>query len=457
MWEYVPVIIISVVIVFLLGLFLSLFLRKDKGGDKEKKKKVIKSKDRNKVLRESNKRLSQNPKDPEALQALAEMYFHEGLFDKAYNFYTALVSLCAMNPEINEFEATLKLGLSALKLGNNDEAYKSLLLARTFTDDHFELNYNLGFLEYTMKEYDKAVTLFKKALVLEPEHVQTIRFLGHSYFMNRQYSEAAEHLRKAIEFEPNDKESLFALAQCHFETGKTDRALSIFSHLRLDPVIGPKAALFAGTIHLNSHNQQKAIMDFEIGLKHKVIKPEIQLELKYRLAVAYVKQSDIKRALDLFEEIYAQKPDYKDVGKQISYFRELLTNKELQIFLISPNSEFLTLCRRIASNFFESGKTKLINISLNKSEYADILAEVHTKRFEDMVMFRFIRTTGVVGELIVRDFYTTCKENRADKGYCITAGEYTDSAKQFVEARLIDLIDKNDIVKLFKRISLSTQ
>ncbi|MBN1522859.1 MAG: tetratricopeptide repeat protein [Spirochaetales bacterium] len=454
MVEYLPYIIIGFVLVFFLALFLPLLLRK---GEKEpkKKKRVIKYKDRNRVIRETNKRLAQNPKDPEALQALADLYYHENIFDKAYSYYNTLVGLCAMNPELDEFTYTLRFGLCAMKLGNQDEAYKSLLIARTFNENDFEINYHLGFLEYSRKEYDKAVALFKKAASLEPEHVQTIRFLGHSYFMNRQFTEASEELRKAIEFEPNDKESLFALAQCHFELGKSDRALNIFSHLRLDPGIGPKAALFAGTIELKTHNPQKAIMDFEIGLKHKAIKPEIKMELKYRLAVAYVKQSDINRALTLFEEIYDMKPDYKDVGKQISYFRELLTNKELQIFLLAPNSEFLTLCRRIASNFFEAGKTKLVNITLNKSEYADILAEVHTKRFEDMVMYRFVRTTGLVGELVVRDFYTTCKENRADRGFCITAGEYTDGAKSFVEARLIDLIDKNDIIKLFKRISLS--
>jgi tetratricopeptide (TPR) repeat protein len=456
----IPYIIISVVAVIVVAfgavVISRLFFAGDKG-KKKKRQKKIKVKDRNKIIRETNRRLAQNPKDPEALLALAELYYTEAIYDKSLAYYSTLMGLCGGNSEINEFDVTVRYGLSALKLGNQEAAYKSLIYARTLEENNFELCYHLGYLEYLRKEFEKAISLLRKAAQLEPEHVQTVRLLGHAFFKNSQYNEAAEELRKAVDFEPNDKESLFVLAQCHYEQGKNDRALNIFTHLRLDSSIGPKAALFAGTIHLNGNDYPKAIMDFEIGLKHKEIRPEIALELKYRLAAAYIKQSDMNRALSLLEDVYMLKPDYKDVGKLIGYYRELLTNKDLQVFLLAPPSEFLTLCRRIATNYFEAGKTKLINITLNKSEYADILAEVHTRRWEDMIMFRFVRTNGVVGELVVRDFYTICKENRAGRGFCITPGEFTEGAKQFVEARLIDLIDKDEIFKLFKRITINSR
>ena len=135
----------------------------------------------------------------------------------------------------------------------------------------------------------------------------------------------------------------------------------------------------------------------------------------------------------------------------------VLLTAGLQIFLLASNPEFLALCRKIVTHFFEKAKVKISSISLNKSEFADILSEVHTKHWEDIVLFRFIRTTGTVGELIVRDLYASCKEHKADRGYCIIAGDYSDSAKQFVEARLIDLIDKNQIKQLFKRINIGNK
>jgi tetratricopeptide (TPR) repeat protein len=450
-WEYIPYFVITFAVLVFLGLVITLIFKKDRAEPKKKKK--IRAKDRNKIIREANKRLIQNPKDHEALLALADLYFKEGIYDKAMNYYRTLIDLCATNLDINEFQVTLHFGLSAFKLENYDEAYKSLVIAYTMNEENFELCYNLGCLEYIKKDYEKALVFLRRAHSLDPEHVQTIRFLGHSYFRNHNFSEASEELVKAIEFEPNDKESLFALAQCHYELGHIDRALNIFSHLRLDSKLGPNAALFSGTIHLKNHNYQKAIMDLEIGLKHKNIPTDVQLELKYRLAIAYLKDGNIHKALELLEAVRDVKPDYKDVMSQIDQYRELMSNKDLQIFLMGAKSDFLALCRKISASFFEDSKAKLLNISLIKNDYADILAEIHTKRWEDVVLFRFIRTTGTVGELVIRDFYTSCRDNKADRGFCITAGDYSDSAKQFVEARLIDLIDKKSIVTLFKRLN----
>jgi hypothetical protein len=42
-----------------------------------------------------------------------------------------------------------------MKLKKYDEAYKSLLIARSMKPDVFEINYNLGYLEYQKKNYGK--------------------------------------------------------------------------------------------------------------------------------------------------------------------------------------------------------------------------------------------------------------------------------------------------------------
>jgi restriction endonuclease Mrr len=60
-------------------------------------------------------------------------------------------------------------------------------------------------------------------------------------------------------------------------------------------------------------------------------------------------------------------------------------------------------------------------------------------------MFRFIRTQGSVGELIVRDFGSHLKEVKAGKGICITVGNFSEEAKKYTEARLIDLIEKEKL------------
>ena len=142
----------------------------------------------------------------------------------------------------------------------------------------------------------------------------------------------------------------------------------------------------------------------------------------------------------------------KDVKAKLSKYQEINTNRNLQIFLLASSSEFVTLCRKIAANYFSRAAAKLLDISLHKSEYVDILAEVHTQKWEDLVLFRFIRTTGQIGELMLRELNARIKDLKAGRGICITSGTYSESVKSFVEARLIDLMEKEELLKLFKRI-----
>lgn len=439
------------VVVFGAGLFFLLFRgdRSEKNGSKPRK---VRARDRNQIIKESNRRLAQNPKDADALLALGELYFSEQVFDKAMRTYEVLIDLCATNKQLDEFEVTLKYALSCMRMKQFEEAYKSLLIARSMKQDVFEVNYNLGYLEYRKKNYEKAVQLLNLAHKEKGEHVPTMRYLGHSLFKIKKYSEAVSILRRTVDLEPDDKESLFAVAQCYHELGQNDNAIKIFSHLRADPGLGPNAALFAGTIHMNQHQYDKAVMDFEIGLRHQQIGEKSLLELKYRLATAYLKQQEIGSALKLLEEVHAMQPVFKDVPNLLRKYRELHGNQNLQTFLISNTSDFVTLCRKVVNTFFPKAKVKIVDVSVQKSEFADILAEVSTLKWEDMVLFRFVRTTNTVGELILRDLYSRSKEVKAGRGFCLSAGDFSDGAKQFVEARLIDLIEKEDLMKRLNQV-----
>jgi tetratricopeptide (TPR) repeat protein len=401
------------------------------------------AKGRDFILNNANKRLAQNPRDAEALLNLADIYYQEETWDKAYKTYEILIELAGINTGIDEFDVNLRYGISALKMGLLNEAYKGFAMARSIKQDNFEVNYNLGYLEFQKKNYEKAIQLLQQARTQDPEHAPTLRYLGHSLFKIKKHKEAMAFIRKAIDLAPDDKESLYALAECYYEVNQTDQALRIFGHLRPDPVMGANACLFSGTINMNQHQYDKAIQDFEIGLKHPNPKPEVAVELKYRLATAYLKQNEIGKALSYLREIQSTLPTYKDVAILIAKYQELNANKNLQIFLMAPQADFVALCRKLVMGYFQRAKIKITSISVNKNEWADILAEVDTPKWSDVVMFRFIRTQGAIGELILRDFHSHLKEVKAGKGICITVGNYTEEAKRYTEARLIDLIEKD--------------
>ena len=444
-------IVVAVVVLLSFAVILSVLAsarKVDPGG----KRGRFKAKDKAQILKEANRRLASNPKDPEALAALGDLAWTEQAWERALKLYETLSEVGAGNPDVDEFTANLRLGTSALRLNRFDEAYRGLAIARTIRQDSFEVNFNLGYLEFQRRAYEKAAGLLKQAAQQNPEHGPSLRYLGHSFFKLKAYKEALGVLRKAIDLEPDDKESLFAAAECYYELGNLEQALKIFSHLRADPALGPSAALFAGTVHLNQKLYDRAIADFEIGLRHQNVKIETVVELKYRLAAACLKAQDIGKAVALLNDVQAIYPNYKDVPALLAKYKELNSNRNLQLFLLGTASEFVTLCRKIALMFFPKAKVKITDISVQGNDWADVLAEVETTKWSDLILFRFIRSQGTVGEIAVRDFHARIKDVKAGKGYCITAGVFSEEARRFVEARLIDLIEKQTLMGVLNSI-----
>jgi tetratricopeptide (TPR) repeat protein len=444
----IPILIAVVGIVLIISVFF-LFMTSFKGGLGGKR-----AKSRDAIFKNASKRLEQNPRDPEALNSLAGVYFQEESWDKAMKTYENLAEIVANTtaPGVDNFEVYLRYGLCALKLNMTEQAYRGFANARTLRQDNFEVNYNLGALEFDRKNYEKAVQLLQQARIQDPDSPAVLRYLGHALFRLKKPKEAMNFIRKAIDLAPEDKESLYTLAECYYEANQTEQALRIFNHLRPDPVMGPSACLIAGTIHIETRQYEAAIQDFEIGLRHQNIKADILMELRYKLATSYLKQNEMGKAIPLLKQLALENQNYKDVNVLLGKYQELNANKNLQIFTMAPSADFVALCRKIVMTYYPKAKVKITNIAVNKSEWADILAEINTPKWSDLIMFRFIRTQGSIGELIVRDFHSHLKEVKAGKGVCMTVGNFTEEAKRYTEARLIDLIEKDRLSAILNSV-----
>jgi Tfp pilus assembly protein PilF len=366
--------------------------------------------------------------------------------------YQALMDIYTAGSGIDQFEITSRYAISALNMNNLAEAYKGFQLAKATGRSSFEVSYNLGVLEAKNKNYEKSVPLLKQALTMQPDNFEAAKYLGQSLYKLGRPKDAMPLLRKVADLHPEDKENLFAIGQCFFDLGQSEQALKVFTHLRADPVMGPQSCLLAGTINLKSRQYDRAVQDFEIGMKHTTAPPDTALELRYRLASTYSMKQEVGKALPLLMEIRTIRPGYKDVDAQIDKFKELNSNRNLQVYLISSSADFVTLCRKIVMSYIPKSKVKITDISVQGNDHADILTEVETPKWEDIILFRFIRSTGKVGELVLRDFHAHLKETKAGRGYCFTPGEFSEEAQRFVEARLIDLIGKSALVKLLSKV-----
>jgi len=154
MMSYLPY--IAIIAVVILGSILSLVLVKSSSNGKKSDKYDGKTKSA--IVKEANKKLASNPKDPNALMAIADLNFGDNHFSKAMKTYRMLVDLCAVNPDLDEYKINLRYGICAMEEKIYKEAYKSLMLARNTKPEDFQTNAYLGKIEFLMTKYARDIS-----------------------------------------------------------------------------------------------------------------------------------------------------------------------------------------------------------------------------------------------------------------------------------------------------------
>lgn len=420
-------------------------------GKKAQGEKGAKTRKRSVIIKDATKKLSQNPHNIPALTELSNLYYQEHNWEKAYPLLDELLNLAATNKDINYFQVALNQGITALNLKKPDDAMKGLISAYKINSNNFEVNYYIGLAYYQNNAFDKAIPYLRKAASFNQETQGLNECIGLSYYNLKRYRDSLPFLKRALEEKPDEKSVLFSMADAMQQTGFGDKALKVFMHLRADPEYGARSCLAAGIMHMNGGSLEKATQDFEIALKHQNIVPETLLEIKYRLAGCYIQNGNVDQGLTLLKEIQIINPSYRDVNSLITRYTELKQNKNLQIYLTAGNSDFVSLCRRLVETFYGRAVVRILDIAVT-TDNTEVLTEVETAKWEDVVIFRFYRTSGSIGELHIRDFHGRIKDARAGHGICLTAGSYSDEAKKYIEGRPIDLVDKTELVKRLKKI-----
>ena len=449
----IPVLIIMVVVVAVV--FGSYVYITNGSGSKHYKGK--KYKDIKAALKDAENRLSKNPHNIDALEFIGDYQFQQGDWKNAFKTYETLTELPVSGTQIDEAQVNMRAAICAVNLNLLDQAYKYIVVAHSLNPSNFEVTYNMGNIEFLRKNYEKAVMYLQQAYSINSEYAPTMRLLGHAYFKLKRFKEAMVYIRKSMELAPNDKESLFTLAECYFDAGQKEQSERIYSHLRPDPVWGAEACLRSGLINVDYHQDEKAVTDFEIGLKHRDIKPDIAIELHYQAGSAYLRMQKISEAIQHLQIVQQSIQGYKDTDSLVSKYKEMNANKNMQTYIMAPTAEFMALCRKIVLSYFPKAKVKITKTQLTSNDWADIVAEVDTPKWSDIVMFRFIRTQGAIGELVLRDFHSHLKDIKAGKGICLGIGIFSDEAKRFTETRLIDLMEKDRFVPILKALDFGKQ
>lgn len=424
--------------------------RKDEKKDVSQK---IQKKGKSAILKEAEKKLAHDPHNVPSLELIGDLYYGEKDWEKVWNIYKTLYDVSSAHPEVDIAKSALRMGVAAYNLGKNEDAISALMLSIKKDPNNFDCNLALGKALLKANSFEKAVYCFKKCKVIQPENSEVNLFLGTALFKSQKYRDCLPFLKRVLDENPGNKEILFDMAVAMTECGMGDKALKVFMHLRPDPEFGAQACLEAGKMHERVKDFANAVKDYEIALRLPNVQEQIMLQIKYRLANTCIGMNDISKALIYLRQIQAAKQGYKDVDALVARYAELNQNKNLQTYLMSGTSDFVALCRKFIATYYKDAFVKVEDVQV-ASESVEIICEVETSKWEAKQMFRFYRTQNVIGDINVRDFHSKLRDTKCDNGVCITMGNFSESAHKYIDGRPVDLIEKDELVKILKRINM---
>lgn len=424
--------------------------RKDEKKDVSQK---IQKKGKSAILKEAEKKLAHDPHNVPSLELIGDLYYGEKDWEKVWNIYKTLYDISSAHPEIDIAKSALRMGIAAYNRDKNEDAVSALMLSIKKDPNNFDCNLALGKALMKANAFDKAVYCFKKAKVIQPENSEVNLLLGTALYKSQKYRDCLPFLKRVLDENPGNKEVLFEMAVSMTECGMGDKALKVFMHLRPDPEFGAQACLEAGKMHERVKDFANAVKDYEIALRLPNVQEQILLQIKYRLANTCIGLNDISKALIYLRQIQAAKQGYKDVDALVTRYAELNQNKNLQTYLMSGTSDFVALCRKFIATYYKDAFVKVEDVQV-ASESVEIICEVETSKWEAKQMFRFYRTQNVIGDINVRDFHSKLRDTKCDNGVCITMGNFSESAHKYIDGRPVDLIEKDELVKILKRINM---
>lgn len=448
---------ISILIAIIVAAVVLVILMSLRGSSKVKKAKDVSAKVQKKgksaIIKEAEKRLSHDPHNIPALEILGNLYFEDKNWEKVYSVYKSLFDLSASHMDINRGKVALRLGMASFYLDKLDEALTALVVSMKQDPEVFDTNLYLGKTFYKKETFDKAIACLKKAKLLEPENIEVNELIAISLVKLQKYKEALPFLKRVLDEKPENKELLYYSGISLTECGMNDKALKIFVHLRPDTQFGPQSCLEAGKMHERLKDFQNAVQDYLIALKLENMPEQILLQIKYRLGNCYIAMNDISKGLEYLKQIQVSKSGYKDVDALVARYAELSQNKNLQTYLMSGTSDFVALCRKLISIYHSDAFVKVEDVSV-ASESVEIICHVESPKWSAKEIFRFYRSQAVVGDIYIREFHTKLRDTKCDLGLCITIGQFSEGAHKYTEGRPIDLVEKDQLTKMLKKVNM---
>lgn len=442
---FIPILIVLVIIV----VSFSLFFRMEKVKTTPTSSRALSGGGKARGAKEG----ASLPKNAKSQQELANYYFETGNYEKAAQIYAVLIDGAMVNRRLDGFQISLRYGISLMKTGHLDQAYKYVADAFLMNRSDFTAASTLGLIEYMRGNYDTSIIRFKIADQLQPRDRQVRKYIGLCLFQLNKYNEAYPLLSASLESTPENSELMYCVAKCCCQMGKNEEALKLLNYLKNEEEYGSLACLEAGGIYLSKGRNDEALDLFRQAAAADNLGYEETMELQYRTGIAHLRKNELAAAIDIFTELSKVKADYKDVRLLLDKYGAISTNKGLSGYMFAEEGEFSDICRRLIDLIFPKAGIKVLESSFSANRFMEIFANIETPKWEDNVLFRFYRSNSAIDEVTIREFYAKMRDRKINRGFCLTAGSFSDAAKIFTEARYIDLIEGSQLEDYLKKLN----
>lgn len=452
-------------IVGLLFLFVLFFIAKFLAKNKVKKLK-IKAKEARKenaflAVDELRKILKLKPDDQVTRKKLVDVLFEIQMYLPAIRECMLLVDASASNKEVDELTYTRKIGEGYFLLKNYVEAKKYFLIAKKISNIDFLSNFYLGKIEYENENYEKALLYLNEAVKADPENLESLRLKGVAAFLHGSYRESILAMTKVAAANSSDQEVLYYLGMGLFRVNKFPDAVKVFNQIRTVPQYKIEVEYCLATIYKKSGEHGRAIEILNELLKsvetdHALKIPEKKLlDIYYLQGECFANLHDTSKALHSFQECAKIHSSYRDVQQRIELYSQLTTNVLLERFLVGSVNDYTSLCKMFVKYYIMKfshikGNIKFFSAEINLKGEMEIRAEVSSSKFVIVVYFIFFRSNSTIGDFTVRNIYNMLKDEKIDKGVCVTAGNFSETAMNYIESRMLETVDKNQLAEILK-------
>jgi len=268
--------------------------------------------EKNYAVRFVRKLLEQDPKNPNLLWAMGEVYAASNENRRAITYYQQSLDLDNRNSKVR-----MSLGKSLEAVGELDKAVAEYKLASLLDRRNSDGFYRAADILYQLKAYSKAEEVVRYLLKVTPNYPGAYRYLSKIQLVKGQKDQAITSMQREVASNPENNKFVLELAEIYMMYGKLPEAIEELSKItNLPPVTKApefvhdkiRAFLLLARVYRAQSKLEPAESAIKMALSIDNNDPELHRELGY---IYYSQQRD-KEGVHEFETYLEKNPAATD-------------------------------------------------------------------------------------------------------------------------------------------------